>query len=78
MLGPDHPITLWAARALTQALAQLDEVDPARSLGDDTLQRSRRVLGPDHAIALYLSRATRTSHPPPAGDAAADGLDRPL
>ena len=34
------------------ALAQSGEAEPARALGEDTLQRARRVLGPDHVIVL--------------------------
>ena len=33
-------------------LVQLGRAEPARALGEDTLQRSRRVLGPDHSITL--------------------------
>ena len=40
------------AAALTHALGGLGEAEPARALGQDTLQRSRRVLGPDHPITL--------------------------
>jgi hypothetical protein len=50
-------ITLWAAGTLTHALAQLGEAEPARALGEDTLQRSRRVLGPDHQITLLAAAA---------------------
>ena len=59
VLGPDHPITLWAAGALTGALHRLGEAEPARALGEDTLQRCRRVLGPDHPTTL-LAAATLT------------------
>jgi hypothetical protein len=57
VLGPDHLIVLWAASALTHALVRLGEVEPARALGADTLQRCRRVLAPDHPIAQYLMQA---------------------
>jgi hypothetical protein len=57
VLGPDHPITLWAATGLTLALAQSGEAESARDLGEDTLQRARRVLGPDHVIVLSTMAA---------------------
>ena len=41
-----------SAAALTIILSQLDEPELARALGEDTLQRCRRVLGPDHLITL--------------------------
>jgi chorismate-pyruvate lyase len=40
------------ANALTAALAQLGEAEPARALGQDTLQRCHQALGPDHSITL--------------------------
>ena len=57
MLGPDHPTTLLAAAALTVALLWSGEAEPARALGEDTLQRCRRVLGPDHPITLLAAAA---------------------
>ena len=57
MLRPDHATTLLAAAALSLALVELGETEPARSLGEDTLQRCRRVFGPDHAITLWAARA---------------------
>jgi hypothetical protein len=59
VLGPDHPTTLWVAGALTAAQAQVGEAEPARALGQDTLQRCRRALGPDHPTTLYLMQAAR-------------------
>jgi hypothetical protein len=56
VLGPDHPITLWAAAALTTALGLLGEAKLARDLGQDMLRRSRQRLGPDHPITLYLAQ----------------------
>ena len=56
-LGPDHTTTLWAATALTYALDQLGEAAPARTLGEDTLRRCRRVLGPDHTTTLWTAAA---------------------
>ena len=41
-------------------LGQLSEAEAARTLGEDTLQRSRRVLGPEHPITLYLTAANIT------------------
>jgi Tetratricopeptide repeat len=32
-------------------------MERARALGEDTLQRSRRVLGPDHSITLWVATA---------------------
>jgi hypothetical protein len=55
MLGPDHPDTLTAASNLARALARLGEMEPARALGQDTLQRSRRVRSPDHWYALWAA-----------------------
>ena len=78
MFGPDHPISLWAAGALTSALAQLGEAESARALGQDTLQRSRRVLGPDHPIMLYRTQAVSSGHLLFGDDAAADLPGRPL
>jgi tetratricopeptide repeat protein len=76
-LGPDHPITLWAAAALTLALVQLGQAESARALGEDTLQRSRRVLSRDNPITSYLTQAACGGHPMPGGDAAADRPDPP-
>jgi hypothetical protein len=57
VLGPDHPDTLLAAVALTLALNQLGEAEPACALGEDTLQRSRRVLGLDDPTTLRAATA---------------------
>jgi hypothetical protein len=57
VFGPDHVTTLWAAAALTAALAQLSQAEPARELGEDTLQRCRRALGPDHLLSLWTAAA---------------------
>ena len=57
VFGPDHPITLSAAVALTVALVRLGEATPARALGEDTLQRCRRAFGAEHPITLYLTQA---------------------
>jgi hypothetical protein len=46
-----------AAAALTLALVQLGEAEPARTLGQDTLGRCHRVLDPDHVIALWAATA---------------------
>jgi hypothetical protein len=55
--NPDHPTTLFSAAVLTLALVALDEAEQARRLGQDTLDRCRRVLGPDHLITLTLAQA---------------------
>jgi hypothetical protein len=75
--GPDHLTTLWAAAGLTHALAQQGATEPARILGEDTLQRCRRALGPDHPIALYLTQDA-SGHLLRGADAAADLRSRPL
>jgi hypothetical protein len=78
MLGPDHPVNLAAAAALTLALVLVGEVEPARALGEDTLRRCRRVFRPDHPITMYLTEAAGIGHSSLQADAAADGPDRPL
>jgi len=72
VLGPDHPNTLVAAIGLNATLHLLDETEQARDLGEDTLQRCRRVLGPDHPFTLYLARVPVTDYPPLGDDAAED------
>jgi hypothetical protein len=74
--GPDHAITLMAAVTLTGALLQRSDAESARTLGEDTLQRSRRALGPDHPITLYLIRAASISDLMLGDDAAEDGPSR--
>jgi hypothetical protein len=78
VLGPDHLITLYAAAALAVALAGLGEAEPARALGQDTVQRCHRILGPDHPITLYLTRAASIRHLLLGDDAAVDHRSRPL
>jgi Tetratricopeptide repeat len=78
VLGPDHLITLWAAAALTSALFSVGEAASARALGEDTLQRSRRVLGPDHAITLRLTQAAGTGQLLLGDEAVGDHHSRPL
>jgi hypothetical protein len=46
-------------------------------LGEDTLQRCRRVLGPDHPVTQYLTRAASIGHLPGDG-ALGDRGGRPL
>jgi hypothetical protein len=53
----DHPDTLTAASTLMVTLDQLGEDEAARALGEDTLERCRRVLGPDHPTTLWLAAA---------------------
>ena len=48
------------AGALTLALVSLGEVEQARGLGEDTLQRCSRALSPNHPITLYLTTANIT------------------
>jgi len=78
VLGPDHLITLLAATALTESLVQLGEAQSARVLGEDTLQRSRRVFGPDSPITHHFAQAASVGHTVLGGDAAADRTNGPL
>ena len=55
MLGCDHLATLVAAAGLASALAGLGELERARALGEDSLERCRRVLGPDHPATLVAA-----------------------
>jgi hypothetical protein len=55
VLGPDYYITLGTAGALTLALARLGEAESGRVLGQDTLERCRRVLGLNHPITLWAA-----------------------
>ena len=57
MLGPDHITSLNAANLLTFVIDQVGEVEPARTLGQDTLERCRRALGPDHLFTLWAAAA---------------------
>jgi hypothetical protein len=43
--------------ALTVTLINVGEVEPARALGEDTLQTCRRVHSPDHARTLWAAAA---------------------
>jgi hypothetical protein len=78
VLRPDASITLLAASGLTLALAQLGEAEPARALGQDTLQLSRRALGPDHPITLLLTQAASTGQLLLSDAAVGDHHSRPL
>ncbi|HEY4603419.1 MAG TPA: tetratricopeptide repeat protein, partial [Blastococcus sp.] len=57
ILGPDHPITLGSGTALTLALFQLGEAEPARALGEDTVRRCGRVFGADHRLTRMAAAA---------------------
>jgi hypothetical protein len=51
-------VTLGRAMVLTLVLPRSAETEQARILGQDTLERSRRVLGPpDHPITLHAGTA---------------------
>jgi hypothetical protein len=52
VLGADHPDTLYSAYNLAADLRELGEVQAARDLDQDTLDRRRQVLGPDHPDTL--------------------------
>jgi hypothetical protein len=56
VLGPDHPTTLRSAAGLTYVLVERGEPEQARRLGQDTLDRCRRVLNSDHLITLAWRR----------------------
>ncbi len=67
-LGPDHPITLVSAAALTAAMNGLGDTHQARDLGEDTYTRARRALGEHHPItasmSLQLNNAEAVGKPP--------------
>jgi hypothetical protein len=44
--------TVASAASLTSALAGLGEAEQTRHLGQDTLERSRRLFGLDHAVSV--------------------------
>jgi hypothetical protein len=67
-----------AAAALTHALVMLGEAKPARALGEDTLQRCRRVLGPDHPATQLLTQVAGIGHRMLEEEAAEDHPSRPL
>ena len=52
ILGHDHPDTLYSAHNLAINLRKLGDVQAARDLDQDTLDRRRRVLGHDHPDTL--------------------------
>jgi Tetratricopeptide repeat len=49
--------SLGAATSLALTLVEQGEAEPARALGEDTLQRCRTVLGPDHLTSLLAATA---------------------
>jgi tetratricopeptide (TPR) repeat protein len=51
-LGADHADTLRVATNLATALFELREFEDARDIGQDVLERTRRVMGVDHPAAL--------------------------
>ncbi|MGK5532000.1 FxSxx-COOH system tetratricopeptide repeat protein [Streptomyces sp. URMC 129] len=51
-LGPDHEGSLWTAIYLARAHSYTGDLTRARQLGEDTLERRRRVLGEDHPDTL--------------------------
>jgi tetratricopeptide (TPR) repeat protein len=51
-LGDDHPDTLTSTSHLALDLWALGHYERARQLGEDTLERCRRVLGDDHPHTL--------------------------
>jgi hypothetical protein len=50
--GADYPETLQAARQVANILYAAGDYQRARTLDEDTLARSRRVLGEDHPFTL--------------------------
>ena len=67
-----------AISGLTLALVEVGEVEAARTLGEDTLQRSRRAFGPDAPVTLYLTQAVNGSQLPRGDDVVWDRHSRPL
>jgi hypothetical protein len=64
--------------AFALALSLAGEVEPARTLAEDTLQRSRRLVDPDHPITQYLTQAASSGQLLFQEDAAEDHPSRPL
>ena len=62
-LGPDLPITLAAAAAVTISLARLGATEQAQTLAADTLARARNRLGPDHQVTRLLTQLLRPASP---------------
>jgi Tetratricopeptide repeat len=56
LLGEDHRSTLFSTSSLAADLRALGEVQAARDLDQDTLDRRRRVLGEDHPDTLASAR----------------------
>jgi len=52
VLGDDHPNTLGAQANLAATLHELGDLQAARQLQQDNLDRRRRVLGDDHPDTL--------------------------
>jgi hypothetical protein len=50
----------------------MGEAEIGRALGEDTLQRCRRVLGPDHPLTVWTEGALTVALPP-LGEARALG-----
>jgi hypothetical protein len=55
-LAKNHPDTLASANNLALDLRRLGEVQAARDLDQDILDRKRRTLGPNHPVALQSAR----------------------
>jgi hypothetical protein len=77
VLDPHHLITLLTRESVTSVRDSRGEAEPGRALGEDTLQRCRRVLGPDHPITLYLAQVAVTAAPLLGDDAAEDDQSPP-
>jgi Tetratricopeptide repeat len=52
VLGDDHPDTLTSRNSIATYLRNLDEVQAARELDEDTSARRRQVPGDDHLNTL--------------------------
>jgi hypothetical protein len=61
-LGPDHPVTLVAAAAVTSSLTRMGATEQAKILAADTVTRAGNRLGPDHQVTRFL---THVLAPPP-------------
>jgi hypothetical protein len=54
------------------------EAEAARALGQDTVERCRRVLGPDHPITRYLAQVAGIGHLVLGDHDVGDRRSRPL
>jgi tetratricopeptide repeat protein len=62
VLGDDHPFTLETVNSVAADLRALGNVQAARDLDQDTLERRRRVLGDEHPDTLASARNLAMDH----------------